>query len=692
MNLTVLFGILFCVSFVESKESIDVVISEAGGIKTHQDELNVHDQKNPHSHLAEGDIMEPEPEEAGSEVVYEEDNDKSAVKSGSTVNDKKRRFRRSNRLVKRNAYKSESSRWTGGVIPYIISPTIAGDELDVLYEAIDDFHAYTCLQWIERTSQTRYVNITRTGGGCWSWVGMISESNQPQTLHLGTNCLNDKSTPVHEMMHAAGVFHQHSRPDRDSYVTINLDNVQANAVDNFDIKDADDVVTYDIPYSYESVMHYGSKYFSKNNQNTIVTLDSNAQSVIGKSPTFSFEDIELLTNMYNCAADCPAANCPTGAFQGGDCNCYCKSDSAEDPVLNCGEVCLEPDYDCACSERTDSCSAVSNSACSGSSGACECDSGYVNHNKECTLISSITCTELAVDCKCHLNTDACEAVDANSECNSDSGSCSCASGFEVDQINGGCLDTAGVTCDEADKECFCSQKGSDACSAVSNSQCNAETDSCSCNVGYYSSGGVCITAPDCTALGAGCFCQHQAADACDSLVFSLCDSETGACECDTSAYREEAGQCVEAFNYVSNGEDVYPFSESAESTTYFSSSSGTDNGAFGIDSNGLYLHASGTGNGDVSAFESDWLTKRGKWCINYGIKLNNVRVYTMYTYNGVNWGHSSLYTAGSISYFYKRQMVITANWSDLKVKIKVEPVQDRAWSVAIDPVQMKHCS
>lgn len=32
--------------------------------------------------------MEPEPEEAGSEVVYEEDNDKSAVKSGSTVNGK----------------------------------------------------------------------------------------------------------------------------------------------------------------------------------------------------------------------------------------------------------------------------------------------------------------------------------------------------------------------------------------------------------------------------------------------------------------------------------------------------------------------------------------------------------------------------------------------------------------------------
>ena len=60
------------------------------------------------------------------------------------------------------------------------------------------------------------------------------------------------------MMHAAGVFHQHTRPDRNSYVTINTANIEYNALSNFDIKSDTTVTNFDIAYSYESVMHYGS--------------------------------------------------------------------------------------------------------------------------------------------------------------------------------------------------------------------------------------------------------------------------------------------------------------------------------------------------------------------------------------------------------------------------------------------------
>lgn len=40
--------------------------------------------------------------------------------------------------------------------------------------------------------------------------------------------------------------------------------------------------------------------FSKNGQDTITTADAQYQNIIGNSPTFSFEDLKLLSLLYNC--------------------------------------------------------------------------------------------------------------------------------------------------------------------------------------------------------------------------------------------------------------------------------------------------------------------------------------------------------------------------------------------------------
>lgn len=66
-----------------------------------------------------------------------------------------------------------------------------------------------------------------------------------------------KRAVIHEMMHAAGFYHEHTRPDRDEYVEIIWDNIQDGMESQFEKGDERSQDTKDIPYDYGSVMHYG---------------------------------------------------------------------------------------------------------------------------------------------------------------------------------------------------------------------------------------------------------------------------------------------------------------------------------------------------------------------------------------------------------------------------------------------------
>ena len=57
---------------------------------------------------------------------------------------------------------------------------------------------------------------------CFSGIGRQMGS---QDLSLGSNC-NYMGVIIHELMHALGFLHEQSRNDRDSYVTVNYDNLK----------------------------------------------------------------------------------------------------------------------------------------------------------------------------------------------------------------------------------------------------------------------------------------------------------------------------------------------------------------------------------------------------------------------------------------------------------------------------------
>ena len=62
---------------------------------------------------------------------------------------------------------------------------------------------------------------------------------------------------MHELGHAIGFQHEHQRPDRDDYITVQLDSVGTDWKFAFNKLSWTHVDNRNIAYDYTSVMHYG---------------------------------------------------------------------------------------------------------------------------------------------------------------------------------------------------------------------------------------------------------------------------------------------------------------------------------------------------------------------------------------------------------------------------------------------------
>lgn len=83
-------------------------------------------------------------------------------------------------------------------------------------------------QWKTNCSHFQFCFQNR----CWSYVGKQNTGNQ--SLSIGQWC-DHHGTVVHEILHALGFWHEHSRYDRDDYVTIIWENIEEGFI-NFQMK------------------------------------------------------------------------------------------------------------------------------------------------------------------------------------------------------------------------------------------------------------------------------------------------------------------------------------------------------------------------------------------------------------------------------------------------------------------------
>lgn len=256
------------------------------------------EQFHPHSHNRRtASIITTLPGQQRSKRVSVEVIDGYVIAEGDIILGREVSFFGENAATRPNSA-STDFQWDNGIIPY----TIEADHPDraTILNAIQHVNDNTNICVTPRDGETHFVRFV-TGSGCASNVGCQRQG--PQDIVIG-GC--SFGSTVHEIAHAAGLWHEQSRVDRDNYITINEDNIEDGRESNFQTyaergRNGEDFSYYD----YGSIMHYPATAF---NIGTSITIESKIPGkTFGQRNALSAGDIRAINSLYTGAAGCSGA-------------------------------------------------------------------------------------------------------------------------------------------------------------------------------------------------------------------------------------------------------------------------------------------------------------------------------------------------------------------------------------------------
>lgn len=188
---------------------------------------------------------------------------------------------------------TKANLWTKGVVPYVLSADFPNRA--TVLAALAEIEAKTKIKFVPRTSEKPHIHFDLTDNpniGGQSLYGM-QPSGQSLWLNRDTGKWN-KGVVIHELCHALCIAHEQCRSDRDQHVRIAYDHILNGYESQFTQlfgagRDREG-------YDYGSIMHYPRWAFSKDGQDTIIPVNSNAD--IGQRAALSRGDIDGLNQTY----------------------------------------------------------------------------------------------------------------------------------------------------------------------------------------------------------------------------------------------------------------------------------------------------------------------------------------------------------------------------------------------------------
>ena len=80
------------------------------------------------------------------------------------------------------------------------------------------------LRFVDRDGEEDYVDIIPGNGGCYAIIPYWTGRGRCEVGLEQDGCVTMKIV-VHELLHALGIKHEQSRPDRDSFITMVWSNI-----------------------------------------------------------------------------------------------------------------------------------------------------------------------------------------------------------------------------------------------------------------------------------------------------------------------------------------------------------------------------------------------------------------------------------------------------------------------------------
>jgi hypothetical protein len=193
-------------------------------------------------------------------------------------------------------------------IPYVIASG-SGDVTN-LNAAIAQFNStFANIQFVARTAETDYVNFyfnpSDFSGECEAIVGRAGGEQQVSGSGVCT-----VATILHEMGHTVGLWHEQSRPDRDTYVSVNYGNLIKGSISNFN-QIYDNAQTFGTFFDYGSIMEYPAFAFSRNGGPAIESIPAGIP--LSNLTGYTAADIDGIERLYgNAPTEVTIATNPPG--------------------------------------------------------------------------------------------------------------------------------------------------------------------------------------------------------------------------------------------------------------------------------------------------------------------------------------------------------------------------------------------